>query len=309
MLQIVVLGAGAGGGVPQWNCNCRVCAEARKGTGSVAPRTQSSIAVTADGSNWCVFNCSPDIRQQISDNPVLWPNSGAQRHSPIGSVVLTNADVDHIAGLLVLREKQAFDLFATKTVMDVLAENPIFNVLDSEFVKRRPINIGQECHVGNGVVIEPFLVPGKVALFNEARLLAEHDTLHIGDETEDTIGLKISSADGGEALFYIPGCAAMTDGLAERLKGASLVLFDGTVWRDNEMVSHGLGVKTGSRMGHMSMSGNDGSMAAFSSLDVARKVFVHINNSNHILIEGSPEREQANSAGWEIAYDGMEIEL
>ena len=308
MLRIVVLGSGAGGGVPQWNCNCDVCAKARRDDGSVVPRSQSSIAVSADGENWSILNCSPDIRQQIADNEILWPEPGQHRHTPISSVVVTNADVDHIAGLLILREKQAFNLFATGTVLDVLAENPIFNVLDADFVRRSPILPGDTQEVAPGLTIEPFLVPGKVALFNEERMLQEQHDLHIGDETEDTVGLEVRSANG-DYFFYIPGCAAMTDALADRLRGAKLVLFDGTVWEDAEMVSQGLGAKTGARMGHMFMAGEGGSMAAFQSLDVTRKVFIHINNSNHVLIEGSPERQAANAAGWEIAFDGMEIDL
>ena len=308
MLRIVVLGAGAGGGVPQWNCNCEVCALARKNDGSVLPRSQSSIAVSGDGENWCILNCSPDIRQQLSDNRALWPKPDEHRHTPIASVVVTNADVDHIAGLLVLREKQAFDLFATGAVLEVLAENPIFNVLDGDFVARKPIEQNRAVDVGAALSIEPFLVPGKVALFNEQRMLDEKDTLDIGAESEDTVGLKVVSS-GGESFFYVPGCAAMTDKLAARLKRAALVFFDGTVWQDDEMVARGLGAKTGGRMGHMSMAGAEGSMAAFEPLDVARKVFIHINNSNRVLIEGSEERRAANEAGWEIAYDGMEIEL
>ena len=306
MLRIVVLGAGAGGGVPQWNCNCQVCQKARVGNNTVLPRSQSSIAVSTDDEHWCIFNCSPDIRQQIIDNSILWPSSGQSRHTPISSVVVTNADVDHIAGLLILREKQAFDLYATGTVLDVLAENPIFNVLDPEFVTRRPIVAGSTSEIAPGLSITPFLVPGKVALFNEARKMAEDDDLRIGEVTEDTVGLEISSA-AGERFFYIPGCAAMTEDLKDRLVDAELVLFDGTVWHDDEMVTQHLGAKTGARMGHMSMAGPSGSMAAFSTLDVARKIFIHINNSNPVLIEGSPEQHQIANEGWELAYDGMEI--
>ena len=179
MLRIVVLGSGAGGGVPQWNCNCDVCVKARANDGTVRPRSQSSIAVSADGENWCVLNCSPDIRQQISDNSILWPKPGQHRHTPISSVVVTNADVDHIAGLLILREKQAFDLYGTSAVLDVLAENPIFNVLDGDFVNRRPIVRGQMVNVAPGLSVEPFLVPGKVALFNEGRMMAEQQSLNL----------------------------------------------------------------------------------------------------------------------------------
>ena len=309
MLKIVVLGSGAGGGVPQWNCNCEVCKLARSGTGEVIPRAQSSIAVSIDGVRWTVFNCSPDTRQQISDAEILWPDIEHYRHTPIQSVVLTNADVDHLSGLLILREKQAFNVFATQTVLEVLDENPIFNVLDPAFVTRKPLVDHKVTEVGEGLFVEPFLVPGKVALFNEERMLEQEDSLQIGEETEHTIGLRIFGADDGASFFYIPGCAMMTSALADRLRGARLVMFDGTVWFDAEMVSGKLGAKTGQRMGHMSMSGERGSMAAFASLQVERKVFIHINNSNRVLMENSPERAEANAAGWEIAYDGMAIEL
>lgn len=309
MLKITVLGSGAGGGVPQWNCNCQVCRLARAGTGEVIPRHQSSIAVSVDGERWCVFNCSPDIRQQITDTEALWPHTAHDRHTPIESVVLTNADVDHLSGLLILREKQAYNVFATPAVLDVMAENPIFNVLDAEFVTRNSLASGTVTEVGEGLIVEPFLVPGKVALFNEERMLAEADDLRIGEETEHTIGLRIFGMREGKEFFYIPGCAMMTAEIAERLTNARLVLFDGTVWVDDEMVAGKLGAKTGARMGHMSMSGDRGSMAAFKDLDIQRKIFIHINNSNRVLIEGSPERLEANAAGWEIAYDGMSIEL
>lgn len=309
MLRVRVLGSAAGGGVPQWNCNCEVCALARANNGVVLPRTQSSIAVSGDGTNWVIFNCSPDIRQQITDTAELWPADGERRHTPISSVVLTNADIDHISGLLILREKQAFTVFATSTVLDVLASNSVFNVLDSEFVGRRELPAKAPTNLGADVVAEAFYVPGKVALFNEQEMLEQSNSLNIGEETEHTIGLRISSASGDESFYYIPGCAMMTDDLAARLKGASLVFFDGTVWINEEMISQKLGAKSGARMGHMSMNGPNGSIEAFSDLDIQRKVFIHINNSNRVLIENSPEREEAVAAGWEIAYDQMEIAL
>ncbi|MEM7426264.1 MAG: pyrroloquinoline quinone biosynthesis protein PqqB [Pseudomonadota bacterium] len=309
MLRIKVLGSGAGGGVPQWNCNCEVCRLARAGTGEVLPRTQSSIAVSTDGSRWNIFNCSPDIRQQIGDAGELWPDLNEHRHTPIESVVLTNADVDHLSGLLILREKQAFDVFATAVVLEVIGENPIFNVLDPQFVTKKSLALHTANEVGQGLFVEPFLVPGKVALFNEGRVLEQSADLGIGQETEDTIGLRIYTEGQGEEFFYIPGCAAMTEALADRVRGARLVLFDGTVWFNDEMVAGKLGAKTGQRMGHMSMSGDAGSMEAFAPLGVERKVFIHINNSNRVLIEESAERREVTAAGWEVAYDGMTIEL
>ena len=311
-LKIIVLGAGAGGGVPQWNCNCDVCRAAREGSGNVLPRTQSSIAVSSDGNNWCVINCSPDIRQHILNTPCLHPRdtaSSARRDSPIHAVVLTNADVDHIAGLLVLREKQPFQLFATTTILEVLDENPIFNVLDPSFVSRKILPLGEKVEVAPKLLVEAFAVPGKVALYLEDSARNADGELDIGSETEDTIGLRISAAGSDESFFYIPGCAKMTDDLQDRLRDAGLVLFDATVWENEEMITHRVGQKTGQRMGHMSISGEKGSLAAFEDLNVARKIYVHINNTNPILIEDSAEREAVERLGWEVARDGMEINL
>ncbi len=163
--------------------------------------------------------------------------------------------------------------------------------------------------VGADIAIGAFYVPGKLALFNEQEMLEQYESLNIGEETEHTIGLKISSNSGDESFFYIPGCAMMTDALAERIKGASLVLFGRTTWENEEMISQKLGAKSGARMGHMSMSGEHGSIPAFDALKVGRKVFIHINNSNRVLIENSPEHAEAVSAGWELARDQMEISL
>ena len=270
-------------------------------------QTQSSIAVSSDGRQWILFNASPDLRQQINRNRQLHPAAGDPlRSSPIASVVLTNADIDHVAGLLSLRERQPFSLYAHERVLDVLARNSIFNVLDPECVERRPLATQQEIDICDragrplGIAVSAFPVPGKVALWLE-------DAPDLGTSAGDTIGLKIS--DGMSALFYIPGCAAMTPDLAERLRGAACVLFDGTLWRDDEMVVAGVGSKSGQRMGHMSCSGPDGAIAAFQDLGVARKLFIHLNNTNPLLVCDSAERQAARSAGWEIAQDGMEIAL
>ncbi len=309
-MRIVVLGAAAGGGVPQWNCNCEVCRLARLDDGRVLPRSQSSIAVSTDNDAWCVFNCSPDIRQQISATPQLQPRpSAGERDSPIASVVLTNADVDHLSGLLVLREKQAFRIFATREVLDVLAENSIFNVLDPAFVETTEIRPNVEFSPLPGLSIEAFFVPGKVALFKEQDAVEAEGELKLGAESGNTIGLRVRAEESGQSFYYIPGCAAVTADLSARLQGARLLLFDGTVWRDDEMITKGLGAKSGQRMGHMSMAGADGSMSAIAGFDIERKVFIHINNSNPVLIEGSPERAETTAAGWEIAYDGMELTL
>jgi len=306
-VKILVLGAAAGGGFPQWNSNDATTRRVR--AGELKPMTQSSIAVSADGKRWVLFNASPDLRQQINANSALQPaqNDGL-RASPIAAVVLTNADVDHVAGLLNLRERQPLALYGHPRVLEVLARNSIFNVLSPLFVDRRPLQPGgweqlrDQGGESLGVAVRSFPVPGKIALWLENTTVPD-----LGTTEGDTLGLEIS--DGKQSFFYIPGCAAMPADLENRLKGASLVFFDATLWRDDEMILAGVGTKTGRRMGHMSCSGPDGTIAALGPLQAARKIFIHINNTNPLLVEDSPERHAAEAAGWEIAHDGMEIVL
>ena len=309
-MRVLVLGSAAGGGFPQWNCNCRVCRAARAGNGRALARTQSSLAVSADGERWVLLNASPDLRQQITDNPPLHPRTQA-RHSPIAAVVLTNADVDHIAGLLTLRESQPFVLYASGRVQDALDANPIFGVLNPRFVRREALPLGQPLALQApdgediGLTVEPFAVPGKIALYLEDPDAGDD----FGTREGDTIGLCVSQPAAGKSFFYIPGCAVLDAPLVERLADAPLVLFDGTLFENREMVTGGLGHKTGARMGHLNISGPDGSMAAFEGLGVGRRIYIHINNSNPVLLEDSPERAAVETAGWEVAYDGQEIVL
>ena len=309
MLHVLVLGAAAGGGFPQWNCNDDANRRARAHDPAVRPRTQSSIAVSADGKRWVVLNASPDLRQQINDNKALHPAAGeGLRASPIAAVVVTNADVDHVTGLLNLRESQPFALYGHERVLGVLARNSIFNVLNPAYVDRRPLPLDMPLELTGkdgaalGIAVTAFVVPGKIALW-----LENLNAPGFGSQDGDTIGLKITSNDGGDPLFYIPGCASMPPELKERVKGAAAVFFDGTLWRDDEMIAAGVGVKTGQRMGHMSVSGPDGVIAAFEGLGVRRKVLIHINNTNPLLIDTSPELAEARAAGWDVAFDGMEM--
>ena len=305
-MRAVVLGAAAGGGFPQWNSNADGCRRARSGDPRAKRRTQASLAVSGDGERWFLINASPDLREQIQAQAILHPKRGL-RSSPIEGVILTGADVDAIAGLLHMRERQAFTLYGSDRVLDVLKANPIFNVLSDECVRRETVPLGQTFeprHVdgsGSGLEIELFDVPGKVALYLETGSSPQE----LAGKAGDTVGVEILSK--GKRLVYIPGCAGMTDGLKQRLAGSSTVLFDGTLWRDDEMVRAGLGPKTGQRMGHMSVSGPDGTVAAFRDIAVARKILVHINNSNPILLDDSAERRALGVEGWEVAYDGMEV--
>jgi pyrroloquinoline quinone biosynthesis protein B len=310
-MLIKVLGSAAGGGFPQINCNCRNCTDVRRGTPGLRPRTQSSLAVTADGESWILLNASPDLRQQVGATPALAPQAHAgARMSPIKAVVLTNGDVDHVAGLLSLREGFAFTTYATERVLQTLATNRIFDVLDGRVVDRAPLIIGAPLELTGGgarlgLTLEAFPVPGKVALY-----LEDPDAgPGFGTREGDTIGLCLADAATGKSFFYIPGCAAVDAALAGRLRGASLVLLDGTLYSDDEMIAQGLSSKTGRRMGHISISGPEGSLAAFAHLGVERRIFVHLNNSNPVLREDGPERREVEGMGWEVAFDGMEIRL
>jgi pyrroloquinoline quinone biosynthesis protein B len=298
--RLIVLGSAAGGGFPQWNCRCDVCALFWQGDPRVRARTQSSVAVTANGEKWLLLNCSPDVRTQTMQTRALHP-VGARRGSRIDGVFLTNGDIDHVAGLLSLRENQPFVIYGTEAVLAEIARNQMFTVLDKSLVPRKSIELDRPINTADGLTIEPFAVPGKVPLYRES---GEVET---GSETGSTIGLKVSKEKA--QFYYIPGCADINPALRARLENAPLVLFDGTLWQDDELIRQGIGDKTGRRMGHVSMSGPDGSIARLGDLGIGRKVFIHINNSNPVLIEGSPERREAEAAGWEIAYDGMEIKL
>jgi pyrroloquinoline quinone biosynthesis protein B len=308
---IKVLGAGAGGGFPQWNCNCRNCVAARAGTPGFRPRTQSSLAVSRDGENWVLLNASPDLRQQIADNPELHADARqGLRHSPIKAVVLTNGDVDHIIGLINLREAQPFGIYGTDRVLATLKSNSVFQVLAEPLVPRTTLSLDKPTALSGagldlGLTVEAFAVPGKVALYLEDASAGTG----LGTQEGDTIGLKVTDAVSNKSFFYIPGCAAIDEKLARRLKGASLVFFDGTLFTDNEMIEQGLLNKTGARMGHISMSGDKGSIAAFSQLSVGRLIYVHINNSNPALDDNSAERKTIESAGCEVGFDGMEVRL
>jgi pyrroloquinoline quinone biosynthesis protein B len=308
MLDAVVLGSAAGGGFPQWNSNTSACRRARAGEAGAKPRSQASLAISGNGRDWFVFNASPDLRLQIEATPALHPREGL-RSSPISGVVIPGGDVDAVAGLLHLRERHPFNVYAPSRVLAVIAANPIFGVLAPDCVRRVELPLDRRVELAgasgaSGLAVVTFAVPAKVPLYLET---AGEDPV-IG-EGGDAVGLEIIDTEAGRSLFFIPGCAAMTEGLRRRLAGAELVFFDGTLWRDDEMIRLGVGAKTGRRMGHMSMSGEDGTIAAFRDLGVKRRIFIHINNSNPVLLEDSAERRLAEAAGWEIAYDEMEVRL
>ncbi len=246
-----------------------------------------------------MLNASPDLRQQILASHRLHPR-GVGRQSPIAGVFVTNGDVDHLTGLLTLREQQSFTLFGSKVTL-ALTGTGVFGVLNKELVKSVPVQLEKPVDMGLGLKITSFAVPGKVPLWREGAKVV------IGTEDESTVGLEIT--EGTKKVFYIPGCAEITPRLQERVRGADLLFFDGTTFTDDEMVNLGLSEKTAWRMGHVAMSGENGSMSRLAGLGIGRRIYVHINNTNPVLIEDSPERRSVEKAGWDVSYDGMEVTL
>jgi pyrroloquinoline quinone biosynthesis protein B len=309
MLRIVVLGAAAGGGVPQWNCGCAVCCAARSAHPEIRS-TQASIAVSNDGAHWYLVNASPDLRQQVTATPQLHPKPGALRHSPIAGVILTNGEIDAVTGLLSMREGSPFSIYAHPKVLAILKSNSMFDVLRPENVARVAIDVDAAFEpqlpggTPSGLEILPFAVTGTSAWY-----LRDKDHPGGAAATGDTLGLRIADKASGKYLYVVTACAAVDDDLKARLRGAPLVLFDGTVWRDDEMIKAGLGNKTGQSMGHIAMSGDNGAISALKDLGIGSKMFVHINNSNPAWLHGSPERQQLEREGWQIPHEGMEIVL
>jgi pyrroloquinoline quinone biosynthesis protein B len=297
-LTAVVLGAAAGGGFPQWNCRCDVCRLAWSGDARVRPRSQASLAVSGDGQHWALLNASPDLRSQIQATPALHPRDGI-RHSPIQAVALTGAEIDQTAGLLSLRERWEFALYGTAATLATLATNAMFGALAADVVTRRAVVPGQAFALLSDIEAELFMVPGKVPLYLE-------DAAPAIEESAANVGVELRA--GGKRLAFVPGAAGLTPTLKQRLARADVVLFDGTLFEDDEMLRIGAGSKTGRRMGHMPISGQGGTLSELAELQ-NRRIFIHINNTNPVLIDGSPERQQVEAAGWEIAEDGQEIVL
>lgn len=293
-MRIIVLGAAAGGGLPQWNCGCGNCNAARDGR--IPAMTQSSVAVSADGRAWAVLNASPDIRAQLAAVPALHPTG--LRDVPLRSVLVTNGDIDHVAGLLTLREAQAFTLYATPAIHRVLADNPMLGALRDDLVARKPVALDQTVEIAPGLSATLFAVPGKVPLYQEGAVV---ETGLVG---ETTVGVELTA--NGRRALYIPGCAELPDWLKDRIAGADLLMFDGTLWEDDEMIRLGLGQKTGRRMGHMPVVET---MVALKDVPVGRRVLVHMNNSNPLTDPASTQTREAEASGWQVGRDGMEITL
>ncbi len=260
-------------------------------------RTQASVAVSADSARWTILNAAPDLKAQLDRTPVLHPRS--LRGSPLEAVVLSGGEIDQITGLLTLRERQPFALYATAEILDLLGKNPIFGALAADLVTRIAVAPGESFALPGGLEVELFTVPGKPPLYVEGAAPG------IGGETGETVGIEVRA---GKRLMFVPGAAAITPALHARLAAADVVLFDGTLFTDDEMIRTGTGTKTGRRMGHVPIDGPGGSLETLAGLP-GRRIYIHINNTNPVLVDGSPERHRVQAAGWEIAEDGMEIAL
>lgn len=283
-MRVRVLGAAAGGGFPQWNCGCRGCTLARRGVARA--RTQDSIAVSADGERWVLFNASPDVLRQIESTRELWPRDA--RQSPIVGVVVTNGDVDHVAGLLSLRERHPLVVASTARVFGGLFEkNVLLRTLQrfDEHLRWERLSLDETTALA-GLEITPIAAPGKTPV-------------HLGGEfePEDNVGVLIRA--NGRSVAYVPSAGAIGD-LRARVEDVDALLFDGTFWSSDELIAQGLGLSTAESMAHLPIQR---SLAAFEG----KRIYTHINNSNPILIERSAERRAVEAAGWQVAFDGMEV--
>jgi pyrroloquinoline quinone biosynthesis protein B len=302
-MNIVVLGSAAGGGFPQWNCNCRNCAGLRNGTVRATARTQSSIAVSANGTDWVLINASPDILAQIRATPALQP-ARARRDSGIAAVMLMDAQIDHVAGLLMLREGKELPLYCTAPVWRELnGALPLVPVL-SHYCGVRWHALSMEGGVRvpgiDGIRFTPLALASKAPPYSDHR---EHP------EAGDNIGLLIEDVGTGKSAFYAPGLGAIDPRVEAAMRKADCVLVDGTFWDADEMIAPGLSGKTAADMGHLPQSGEGGMIAVLDGIGTRRKVLIHINNTNPILDEDAEQRAVLARHGIEVAFDGMEIAL
>lgn len=306
-MVIRLLGTAAGGGVPQWNCNCSVCHEARAGDGRVQSRTQSSVAVSADGRRWFLLNASPDIRAQIESFSPLQPSTDKIRNSPIEGVLLTNADLDHTLGLLLLREGEKLSIHATAAVRRSLSEGiSLASTLEcfcgAEWIepstKTQPLLLRDGS--ASGLTYEAIPLIGKLPRFVKSQAARS---------TGNVVGYRITDNKTGGRLLFLPEVAQLDEKLLSVLPECDVLLFDGTFWSEDEMRERGTGTLSAGNMGHAPISGASGSLNVLAKLRVKHKIYTHINNTNPILIEGSAEHAAVNAAGCLVGRDGMEIKI
>jgi pyrroloquinoline quinone biosynthesis protein B len=304
-MRVRVLGSAAGGGFPQWNCNCPNCRRLRAGHIKASARTQSSIAVSADGVNWVLCNASPDIRAQLEAFPAMQPGR-AIRDTAIIGIVLIDSQIDHTTGLLILREGRPLEVYCTEMVhQDLTTGNPLFSILGHYCgVNWHPVPVeaGASFTVRGAETLRFTAVP----LHSKAPPYSPHRQ---APQVGDNIGVRVEDVQSGKSLFYAPGLGEIEAHLMPHLATCDCLLVDGTFWRDDELVVAGIANKRARDMGHLPLAGKGGMLSVLTPLPRPRKILIHINNTNPILDEASPERAQVAAAGIEVAYDGMEIAL
>jgi len=293
-----VLGSAAGGGFPQWNCGCLACRAVREGSRPCRSRTQSSIAVSADRRRWYLINASPDIRAQIESFPALHPRD--DRATPLKAVLLTDAELDHTLGLLLLREGRALELHATPAVHETLCDGTsLLRTLERYCpVDWRPVVPDVDVSLADGLSYRAFDVP-----------TTKRPRFGSGKEEGRVVGYRLTDTRSGSAVVYLPGVQELTPALREQLNDCTCLLFDGTCWHDDELIRLGLARKTARDMGHLAIDGPAGSLEQLSALPIERKIYVHINNTNPILLEDTPERRTVEGRGLEVAVDGLEVRV
>lgn len=306
-MLIRVLGSAAGGGFPQWNCGCPNCRGVRSGDLRATARSQECVAVSADGDRWFLLNCSPEIRQQIESFPPLHPRG--PRHSPIAAILLTNGDLDHCLGLLSLRESHPLVVYATDRLRRGFIDgNVLYRTLDRfpGQVTWRALELGREAELADvegrpaGLLVEAVAVPGKLPI---------HLETGAAPDPADSVGFRIRERATGRVLAYLSGVGAVSDAVRRAFEGADCVFFDGTFWSADELPGLGLGTKRAEDMAHLPIGGPEGSLARLNGVTARRRIFIHLNNTNPLLRDDSPERAHVEAAGWEVARDGMEVRI
>ena len=299
-MRVRVLGSAAGGGFPQWNCACPACRAARDGSRPARPRTQSSIAVSPDDQQWFLFNVSPDVRAQIESFPPLRPSSSPRgRAAPLQAVLLTDAELDHTLGLLLLREGRGLELHATEAVRDTLyGGTSLLRTLEAYCpVEWQPVIPGADVPLADGLSYRAFDVPTT----KRARFGA-------GTGKGRVVGYRLTDERTSRTLVYLPSVQELT-AVRDQLDDCACLLVDGTCWRDDELIRLGLAGKTAREMGHLPIGGPDGSLEQLAPLPIERTIYTHINNTNPILLDDAPERLILQQRGMEVAVDGLELRI
>jgi pyrroloquinoline quinone biosynthesis protein B len=302
-MHVILLGTAAGGGFPQWNCWCPTCRIARDEPARAHSRTQSSIAFSADGVRWFLGNASPDVREQLAQLPRA--EVAGVRHVPVEGIVLTDAELDHTLGVTLLREGRQLQIIATPAVIRTIAEDSRVLPVTQAFavVETVEITLGETTPLDyrdgtpSGLTIEMKAVRGDPPRFARK------------EEVGHTVAAFITDSASGKSCVFVPGCGGLGPKLLARLNEAELLLFDGTFWTDDELIRLGISDRAASAMGHVAISGPEGSLAVLSQLDCRQKVYTHINNTNPMLIEQSPERAAVEGAGMLVGMDGMHFEI